>query len=83
MCLCWCVGLIVTDFLLDSRTPVEYCKKIMEDGSQYDGFSLITACLRLIYFFRLLPTFLSLTRLLSISCLIKIDVCILREPWAT
>lgn len=47
VCMFVCIGLLVSGFLDSQSTPAEYCKTVLQDGCQYDGFSLITASLRL------------------------------------
>ena len=39
-------GHIVKDFLLDDVTPLQYNRRVVESGHEYNGFSLITATLR-------------------------------------
>ena len=45
-CTLCCVGRLVSDFLCEDGSPLDYCTKVIKDGHSYNGFSLITADLR-------------------------------------
>lgn len=38
----------MSDFLAGERAPEDYCHSVLEKGSDYNGFSLIAADLRLV-----------------------------------
>eukprot|EP00731_Ephydatia_muelleri_P022705 Em0015g288a len=36
-------GQVVTDYLLGTSSPTEYCRTVLKHGSDYNGFNLVTA----------------------------------------